>query len=394
MNGPLPPNRSPLAGKTVVVGICGSIAAVETVRLIHALRRRGATVRGVMTRAAAGIVHPDAITYACGAPVITSITGMVEHVAFCGDGGSASLFLIAPATANTLAKVALGIDDTPVTTFATTAIGAGIPVVVVPAMHHSMYRHPAVPVHLATLRSYGITVADPRIEEGKAKIAAVEDIVLIAERACGGSPLAGRKVLITSGPCREEVDDVRVLTTRSTGIMGRELALEAFRRGADVTVVHAGRVPLVRNVQVSTAADMHETVLSLLAEEGTDIYLSAAAISDFAPERFPGKMRSGEERTLLLRPLPKLIDAVLAGPRPLTIAFKAGGASGEGVEALLCKGAAVVVENPPSVMGRESGSFCIHSPAGKTRIQGSKEDAARAVWDAVLPLIMQSRGGT
>ena len=191
MNGFLKSIGSPLAGKTVVIGICGSIAAVETIRLIHALRRRGAMVRGVMSGAATGIVHPDAITYACDAPAITAITGMVEHVALCGDGGSASLLLIAPATANTIAKVALGIDDTPVTTFATTAIGAGIPVVVVPAMHHSMYRHPAVSNHIATLRSYGITVTDPRIEEGKAKIAAVEDIVLVAERRAVVPPLQG-----------------------------------------------------------------------------------------------------------------------------------------------------------------------------------------------------------
>ena len=174
--------------------------------------------------------------------------------------------------------------------------------------------------------------------------------------------------------------------------MGRELAREAYRRGADVTIVHAGHVPLVRNVMVSSGVEMYEAVLSILAREGADIYLSAAAISDFSPERFPGKIRSGQEQTLLLRPLPKLIDAVLSGPRPLTVAFKAGGESGEGVEALLRKGAAVIVENPPSVMGREEGSFCIHSPAGKTEIQGSKEAAAQAIWDAVLPLIMQSRG--
>ena len=133
-----------LAGKEIVIGVTGSIAAVETVKLIHALRRKGAGVQPVMSAAAQGIIHPDALTYASGRQTITRLSGLVEHVTYCGDGGSASLLLIAPCTANTLGKIACGIDDTPVTTFATTALGSGMPVLVVPAMHHSMYRHPAV----------------------------------------------------------------------------------------------------------------------------------------------------------------------------------------------------------------------------------------------------------
>ena len=141
-----------LAGKQIVIAVTGSIAAVDVVKLIHALRRRGAVVQGVMSGAAAGIISPEAVTYASGKPVITRISGMVEHVAYCGDGGSADLLVIAPCTANTIGKIACGIDDTPVTTFATTAIGSGIPVLVVPAMHDSMYRHPAVCANLERLR--------------------------------------------------------------------------------------------------------------------------------------------------------------------------------------------------------------------------------------------------
>lgn len=131
-----------LAGKEIVIGVTGSIAAVETVKLIHAFRRKGAQVQPVMSRAAQDIIQPDALTYASGRQTITRLTGLVEHVTCCGDGGSASLLLIAPCTANTLGKIACGIDDTPVTTFATTALGSGMPVIVVPAMHYSMFPAP------------------------------------------------------------------------------------------------------------------------------------------------------------------------------------------------------------------------------------------------------------
>src|SRR5512136_543106 len=132
--------RETLAGKIIALGVTGSIAATEVVRLAHELRRKGAVVQAVMSPAAARIIHPDAITYATGRPAITAITGLVEHVLYCGGEGRADLLIVAPCTANTLAKIALGIDDTPVTTFATTAIGRGMPVVVAPAMHGSMYR--------------------------------------------------------------------------------------------------------------------------------------------------------------------------------------------------------------------------------------------------------------
>src|SRR5271157_4265713 len=264
-----------LAGKEIVIGVTGSIAAVETVKLIHALRRKGAGVQPVMSVAAQGIIHPDALTYASGMQTITRLSGLVEHVTYCGDGGTASLLLVAPCTANTLGKIACAIDDTPVTTFATTALGRGMPVLVIPAMHHSMFRHPGLIDNIRRIEAWGAEVIGPRIEEGKAKIAGTDEIVLRCERALLGRPLAGKRILITSGPCREPVDDVRILTTRSTGQMGRALALEAFRLGADVTVVHNDTFPCVRNIPAETAQDMHDQVLHQLNEHGgTDIYIS------------------------------------------------------------------------------------------------------------------------
>jgi phosphopantothenoylcysteine decarboxylase / phosphopantothenate---cysteine ligase len=377
-----------LNGKLVVVAVTGSIAAVEVVRLIHSLRRCGAVVQTVMSPAATGIISPESLTYASGRPAITRITGMVEHVTYCGDGGSADLLLVAPCTANTISKIACGIDDTPVTTFATTALGSKKPVLVVPAMHHSMYRHPAVRENLERIRSWGVGIIDPRIEEGKAKIADNETIVLRCERMVLGHPLQGRRVLITSGPCREVVDDVRVLTTRSTGLMGRALALEAFRLGADVTVVHRDAFPVVTNVPADSAADMREAVHRWFSTGGgADIYISAAAISDFAPKKIRGKIPSGKKTSLALEPLPKLLDEVIRQWAPVTVAFKLGTAPEKQSRQMLAKGVTAVLMNPPGTMGSPEGEYTLLTAEGEIQLAGSKDAVADAFWKEIMEII-------
>ncbi|HNX18387.1 MAG TPA: bifunctional phosphopantothenoylcysteine decarboxylase/phosphopantothenate--cysteine ligase CoaBC [Methanoregula sp.] len=374
-----------LAGKEIVIGVTGSIATVETVKLIHALRRKGATVQPVMSEAAQGIIHPDALTYASGRPTITRLSGLVEHVTYCGDGGSASLLLIAPCTANTIGKIAYAIDDTPVTTFATTALGSGMPVLVVPAMHHSMFRHPGVTRNIRTLESWGVEFAGPKIEEGKAKIADTNEIVLRCERAMLGRPLANKKVLITSGACREPVDDVRVLTTRSSGRMGQELALEAYRFGADVTVVHNDTLPCVENIPVETSAEMREAVKKFLENSRPDLYISAAAISDFAPEKVEGKIPSGKPVTLDLLPLPKLIDNVL-DHNTRVVAFKIGRNPLTEAKAMLSRGAWMVVTNTPESMGTATGSYRVLTNRTKNGkpVAGTKEEIAAGIWQEIM----------
>jgi len=376
-----------LAGKQVVVAVTGSIAAVEVVRLIHFLRRCGAVVQAVMSGAAAGIISPESLTYASGRPAIIRISGMVEHVTYCGDGGSADLLLIAPCTANTISKIACGIDDTPVTTFATTALGSGIPVLVVPAMHHSMYRHPAVRGNLECLRAWGVGIIDPQIEEDKAKIADNETIVLWCERMLLGQPLKGKRVLITSGPCREIIDDVRVLTTRSTGLMGRALALEAFRLGADVTVIHRDTFPGITNIPVDSSAEMRDAVHQVFsAGGGADMYISAAAISDFAPKKYPGKIPSGKKATIELEPLPKLLDEVIREYAPFTVAFKLGSKPEKQSRQMLGKGVAAVLMNPPATMGSREGEYTLLSSTGQRTMKGSKEAVARWFWNEITCL--------
>jgi phosphopantothenoylcysteine decarboxylase / phosphopantothenate---cysteine ligase len=373
-----------LAGKQIVIAVTGSIAAVEVVKLIHSLRRCGAVVQPVMSHAASGIIQPDALTYASGRETITRLSGWVEHISYCGEGGSADLLLIAPCTANTLSKIACGIDDTPVTTFATTALGSQKPVIVVPAMHQSMYRHPAVIENIAKLKTWGVEIVDPRIEEGKAKIAGSEEVILRCERTILGTALSGKKVIITSGPCQEPVDDIRILTTRSSGQMGRALALQAFRLGADVTVIHRDTFPCVNNVFVETADEMRCAVHRCFSERGADIYISAAAISDFAPKRLKGKIPSGKPVNLFLKPLPKLLTEVILNYNSLIIAFKLGRAPEKLAKKMLNQGVEMVLMNSPESMGSARGEYLLLTRNGKLPLEGTKEEIANAIWKAVI----------
>jgi phosphopantothenoylcysteine decarboxylase/phosphopantothenate--cysteine ligase len=313
-----------LCGKTIVIGVTGSIAAVRVVDLIRDLIRRGAEVHAVASAASQQILHPYALEYATTHPVITEITGRVEHVQFCGVGGKADLLLIAPATANTIGKMACGIDDTPVTTFATTALGSGKPVAVVPAMHEAMYRHPAVLRNLEALRAMGVTLIDPRLEEGKAKIADNLAVVREVERLLGPVDLAGKKIIITSGSNAEVVDPIRILTNRASGKTGIALALEARRRGAEVTLVHRfiQDIP-VRQVYAGSAKQMLDAVLAEVAK-GCDVLISAAAVADYTLDPQAEKIKSGQELVLRLKPTQKIIKTVReAYPHLKIVGFKA-----------------------------------------------------------------------
>jgi len=311
-----------LEGRTVVVGVTGSIAAVEVVKLIRALRRSGADVHAVMSSAACQIVHPHALEYATQNPVITEITGMVEHVKFCGIGGCADALLIAPCTANTMSKIANGIDDTPVTTFAITSIGSGTPVIVAPAMHKAMLNHPIVNQNFAKLRELA-HIVEPYIEEGRAKIAEREEIVRAVERVLSKKDLAGKRILVTSGATVESIDPIRILTNRSSGKTGRAIAFEASRRGAQVTIVHNYDVRDLSQIKIESAGDMIEAVLEELSK-GYDIFVNSAAISDFTVNRVPTKIKSSNDTVLELRTVPKLTKLVQERyPNLFIVCFKA-----------------------------------------------------------------------
>ena len=402
-----------LDGVNVALGVTGSIAAVKTVELAHELRRRGANVRAVMTDSARGIVHPWAVEFATENDVVTEITGRVEHVELCGRDEWADVLLVAPATANTVGKMAHAIDDTPVSTCATTALGAGLPVVVAPAMHEPMYDHPGVLESIDRLESWGVSFVDPRIEEGKAKVATEDAIALAVARATGESPLAGRHVVVTSGATTESIDPVRVLTNRSSGRTGRAVARACYALGADVTLVHASvgphpltagdaveGVPYADLVSVESAAEMTDATLSAVGGEdvegegspGTDgdladALVSVAAISDYTVEPAAEKIRSGQsEFTLSLSPTRKLIDAVRESyPDLRIVGFKTESSGDDEAmvaaarETLDRAGLAFVVANDASVMGEsESRALFVHQ-RGYSEFEGPKEDLGREV---------------
>ncbi|WP_284014271.1 bifunctional phosphopantothenoylcysteine decarboxylase/phosphopantothenate--cysteine ligase CoaBC [Halobaculum litoreum] len=353
-----------LADTNVALGVSGSIAAVKVVELAHELRRHGASVRAVVTDAATGILHPWAVEFATGNDVVTEITGRVEHVELCGRDGWADVLLLAPTTANTVGKIAAAVDDTPVTTCATTALGADVPVVCAPAMHEPMYDHPGVLAAIERVESWGVAFVDPRVEEGKAKIATEDAIVTAVARAAGDRPLAGRRVVVTSGATSERVDTVRVLTNRASGRTGRAVARALAARGADVTLLHdasaagdAGDPPWADVVDVESAAEMTAAAVEACAD--ADALVSAAAVSDYTVEPAAEKIRSGEASlTLDLSPTPKLLDTVREEyPDLALVGFKA---ESEGDDGTLVDRAralrdrvdlAFVVANDASVMG-------------------------------------------
>jgi phosphopantothenoylcysteine decarboxylase/phosphopantothenate--cysteine ligase len=317
-----------LEGKKIALCICGSVAAIKAPDLARELMRNGAEVFAIMSPSAQKLISPTLLEWATGNPVITELTGKIEHVQLGGKGG-VDLILIAPATANTIGKIAAGIDDTPVTSLATTAIGSGIPVLIAPVMHGSMYRHPLVSENLKKLSSLGIKIIPPEIVEDKAKFPDISVIVEEVLSALSRKDMTGISVLVTAGPTRSYMDSIRFLTNSSSGKMGYAFAYEASARGARVTLI-SGPTNLANPrganiVPVGTTEEMLEAVDNALSKEKYDLFVMAAAPLDFAiVEKFDGKVPSTSELKLTLRPLPKIVDVARKKSKDLfIIGFKA-----------------------------------------------------------------------
>jgi len=315
--------------------LTGSVAVINAPIIARELMRLGADVVSVMSKAATELIKPTLMHWATGNPVITHLTGSVEHVFLAGDrpnaAGKADLILVCPATANSISKVANGIDDTPVTTIVSTAFGSSIPIVVVPAMHESMY-HPLIEKNISVLKKYGIDVLGPRISEGKAKIAKVDDIIdRVIDLLITKKDLEGKKILITAGPSREAIDNVRYLSNKSSGRMGIEIAKEASARGADVLLV-AGecmvKIPeYIKTNHVESANDFIKVIKDEISNNNFDFFISAAAISDYKPvDLIEGKISSDnvKELNVNMKLTPKILDIARRKDYKLfIIAFKA-----------------------------------------------------------------------
>jgi phosphopantothenoylcysteine decarboxylase/phosphopantothenate--cysteine ligase len=302
-----------LQGKKIVLGITGSIAAVECFELARDLMRHGATVIPVLTLEAQKLVTPYAMNFATGQETVVELDGRVQHVTLFGDvAGRADLLLIAPSTANTISKIACGIDDTTVTTMATVALGSGVPILIAPAMHGAMFNNPMVAENIERLRKAGVEFVGPRMEGKKAKIAVREEIVHAVIRKLSDGAMEGRRLLIIGGSSAESMDDMRIVTNKGTGETAVELAKAAYHQGADVEL-WMGRctVPLPTFVPIrrfESLADLEK----MIPDIDHDMVVVPAALSDFTFDRKKGKLPSEAKVTKLqLRSVPKMLPLIV-----------------------------------------------------------------------------------
>ncbi len=277
-----------------MLGVTGSIAAYKAALLVRLFRKEGAEVQVVMTPSGRDFITPVTLSALSGRPVLSEFFQMTDgtwnsHVEL---GLWADVMLVAPATAATLGKMALGIADNLLTTC---YLSCKAPVAVAPAMDLDMYRHPSTQKNLGTLRSYGVEVVEPASGylasglEGKGRMEEPENIVRFVDSMLSvRDDFRGKKVLVTAGPTYEKLDPVRFIGNYSSGKMGFALAGELARRGAEVTLV-CGPVALpipdeaIRRIDVESAAQMYDKTVGLFAE--ADMAVLAAAVADFTPAR-------------------------------------------------------------------------------------------------------------
>lgn len=311
---------TPLAGRRILLGVTGGIAAYKAAYLCRLLQERGATVQVVMTPAATRFVGPDTFSALTGRPVPSDVfeqTDTVLHVRLAREADAA---VIAPATANVIAKLANGLADDLLTS---TLLEFRGPLVVAPAMHSGMHDAPATRRNLALLGDAGVRLVGPVVgalaagDEGMGRMAEPEEIAEALEAALGGGDLAGRRVLVTAGPTYEPVDAVRFVGNRSSGRMGYAIAEEARRRGAGVILVSGptqlADPPGVEVRRVGTAAEMREAVLT--AFEDVDAVVKAAAVSDYRPtDPAPRKLKKEQgPPEIRLEPTPDILAELGAG---------------------------------------------------------------------------------
>ncbi|MCE5261837.1 MAG: bifunctional phosphopantothenoylcysteine decarboxylase/phosphopantothenate--cysteine ligase CoaBC [Euryarchaeota archaeon] len=373
-----------LKGRTIVLGITGSIAAVESFDLARDLMRHGARVVPVLTPEAQRLVTPCSLAFATGQEPIVELDGRAQHVSLLGDvQGRADLLLIAPATANTICKITCGIDDTPVTTMASVALGSGVPIVIAPAMHGAMFNNPMVAEAIERLKSVGVGFVGPRMEGRKAKIADREETVHAVIRRLSQGLMKGRRVLVIGGSSAESIDDMRIVTNRGTGETAVALALAAYHEGAD-TELWMGRctVPLPAFLRIRRFEAVGD-LLEMVKEVDHDLVLVPAALSDFTFDRERGKLPSEAKATALqLKSVPKVLPS-LKERCPKVIGFKAE--SGLGEEGLIAEaraslkryGLAAVAANDLKDVRPGSTRIVLVKARGRKVLEGSKADVAR-----------------
>ncbi|MEW9490704.1 MAG: bifunctional phosphopantothenoylcysteine decarboxylase/phosphopantothenate--cysteine ligase CoaBC [Candidatus Aramenus sulfurataquae] len=319
-------NSKELLGKKLLLAVTGSVSIYKSIDLARTLMRMGAEVYVMMSKASQKLVSKDMFEWATGNPVVTELTGNIEHVTLAED---LDAMLISPATANTIVKLAKGISDTPILATALNFIGLRKPVFVVPSMHLPMYNSPQVIEAVSYLRNIGVHVIEPLIVRDLAHFPDIEFISeFVATILARGKDLDGFKIAVTAGPTREYLDPVRFMSNPSSGTMGVAIANEAFFRGADVLLIHgplSSRVkPYVRNrVEIVTTEEMAEEVKKAV-DKGYNVVILAGAPADFKFKKtFESKVDTHKNESIVveLQSTPK-VSSVARG-RTFLVGFSA-----------------------------------------------------------------------
>lgn len=301
----------------VILGISGSIAAVESVHICTELRRLGHDVFVVMSDAARKIVHPHALHLASGNRVVEELTGDAEHIKLV-EGCDA--MLIAPCTANTISKVALGIGDNALTTTALTALGK-IPLVIAPAMHLSLLQNPAVEENLEKLKKFGVKVIPPVISEERAKMYGKRVVHIFLHEVC--EELKGKKFAVVGGSGVEFLDEIRVISNLSTGRTALEIAKNIYIRGGDVVLFKG----IMRcDVPDYIPSENFLTVQDLMSKDfgNFDAIFVPAALPDYRPEKMLEGKYKGEELEVKLKRTPRFLEFLrISNSRGIIVGFKA-----------------------------------------------------------------------
>ncbi len=303
-----------LSGKKIVLCIAGSVAAYKSIELARLLMRHGADVTCVVSDAATKLIKPDYFKWATGNEVVSKLTGNLEHIRLA-DYKQSDLIIVYPATANTLGKLANGIDDTPVSTVLTVGFGSKIPILMALAMHQSMHENAAVLRNIKFLKQK-IDFVSPLMIEGKAKAAEPEDILEYVLKKFGISPkLQNKRILMTAGPTIEYIDPIRIITNHSTGKTGVLLASGLISGGAKVTLIYGPgqeKPPKgAKVIPVKTVMEMFTAVKKEMKKK-FDVVILAAAASDYVPTKSnKSKIKSTSKQMILkLQRAPKIIDQI------------------------------------------------------------------------------------
>lgn len=316
----------PLADKKIVIGLTGSIAVYRTIDFVRKLIRLGAKVITVFTPKAMEFINPVLFEWATQQKPVRELSGKAEHILLSKEWDA---MVIAPATLNTMSKIAYGIGDNPVTLTAIAFLGVGKPVLFVPSMNLSLYNSPQYRNIAEKLYDYGAIVLPPLISEGKAKYPPIDDLAYCVDTLIYRErDMAGFKVLVTAGPTREYIDPVRIITNPSSGLMGLYIAREIACRGGYVTLIH-GPIKhdppyLVDARPVETTIEMAEAVKKAGQQVVFDAAVFAAAPADYKPVRRASKKIPSKigDIAVKFRPTVKVIKALRQRPK-VVIAFAA-----------------------------------------------------------------------